>query len=312
MIDKNIREIEERYACIIPDTRVKIWNIELEMWKVFDEICQRYHLTYYFLFGNLIGAVRHQGFVPWDDDIDVVMPRNDYDQFALIAQKELGYPYYVETAYNHEENHYMFMRIINENTTCIHPDGMEKNHQGLRLDITPLDGIPNDKKLRKQQFFQHEFLMSISRVYQIEYGKLKNRARILKLFSHIFFMCIPYRTLGRRLEKIRSRYSWDECEEVGDLIHGLRFKKEDFSEIVYLDFEGYKIPAPSGYERILKEMYGNYMTLPPKNMRILSEAEVKGWILEPDISFREYLNITKAKSASTKGGRKKLYHKYCD
>ena len=81
----------------VDDTRKKVWAVELDIFKKFIELCERHGLTYYTFSGTLIGAVRHKGFVPWDDDIDIVMLRRDYDRFVEIAEKELEEPYFLQT-----------------------------------------------------------------------------------------------------------------------------------------------------------------------------------------------------------------------
>ena len=129
----------------------KMQEVEIDLFKAFIEVCQKLQLKYYLLGGTLLGAVRHKGFIPWDDDIDVGMPRKDYEIFIQKAQDLLPEHYFVQTLYSEPTIPYNFCKIRNSNTTFVEYSIKKLNiNHGVYIDVFPLDGYPNDKKEQKK------------------------------------------------------------------------------------------------------------------------------------------------------------------
>ena len=118
VISKDFLKSEIREEFFVDEKRKKIWAVELDILLLFDTLCKEHNLTYFLMHGTLLGAVRHKGFIPWDDDIDVVMPREDYDKFLKLAG-EIEQPYFLQTPITDEESGFSIAKLKNSNTTCL-------------------------------------------------------------------------------------------------------------------------------------------------------------------------------------------------
>ena len=158
----------------------KMQEVELDLFKAFIEVCEKLQLKYYLLGGTLLGAVRHKGFIPWDDDIDVGMPRKDYEIFIQKAQDLLPEHYFVQNCYTDGKLPMAFCKIRNSNTTFIETSVKDfKINHGIFIDIFPLDYYPQDKK-KKKQFYKKKLWWDriIRKKFTWEYTiktKIKNK-----------------------------------------------------------------------------------------------------------------------------------------
>ena len=131
---------EERCDYLVSSKMKRIWAVELDMYLSFAEICEKYGLKYFVLGGTMLGAVRHNGFIPWDDDLDVGMLREDYEKFLRLATKEIKHPLFLQTPYNDPESFLSWAKIRNSTTTAVsRVTSHRRFNQGLFLDILPLD-----------------------------------------------------------------------------------------------------------------------------------------------------------------------------
>ena len=138
---------EEELKCgfLISKERKKIWAVLLDLLIKFDSVCKEHHLTYCFTDGSLLGAVRHKGFIPWDDDLDVSMPRADYEKLQTLGG-EFGDPYFLQTPYTDKGYFYSFVKIRNKNTTGLSKAFMYQGfNDGLFLDVFPLDEVDSEQ-----------------------------------------------------------------------------------------------------------------------------------------------------------------------
>ena len=134
---------EIRSGFLVTEKRKKVWAVELKMLEKLDEVCKKYNLTYYAYYGTLLGAVRHQGFIPWDDDIDVIMFRDDYEKFQEIAPKEFKEPYFYQNTYT-DRVLWPLSKIRDSRTTAVEPQFQHLGssfHQGIFIDIFPFDNV---------------------------------------------------------------------------------------------------------------------------------------------------------------------------
>ena len=290
MLEKNIRELEQKYDCIIPEKRLKVQEVQMRLWEKLDEICKKYNLTYYFFWGALLGAVRHQGFIPWDDDIDVVMPRADYDKFGEVAPLEISAPYFLLSEETADSCIYWHKRLVDESTTCIFakvPNPV-KSHQGIAIDIVPVDGLPEGKKQRGKTYFLEKLYTGIANYALESPQNLRWKGKILRLVSKLYIARKGRKRVIQKLEAVRRSTDWQESDRFVVAAHHNVFKKADFNNVVYLDFEGKKIPAPNGYQSILKSLYGNYMEFPDKIFRCITDHEAMCFIVDPFVSYSDY------------------------
>ena len=248
----------------------------LEITLVFKDFCDRHGLLFYLCGGGCIGAVRHGGFIPWDDDIDVFMPREDYEKMCRLWVKEMDPDKYRLS--RTDEDHFersQLTAITDEETTFIKERQMDLEvAHGVRLEVLPLDGCPSGRLKRKFQLFW-------GLLYQIYINQEPptSKGKLLEIVGKILLALRPswkrrYRT-AMWLEKKMSQYPIEECDYITELCVRYNYMvneypKEIFASAVEMDFEGVKLPVPVGYDTYLKMAFGDYMTLPPEEKQVPS------------------------------------------
>ncbi len=265
----------------------RIWAVGLDMLIKFDQVCKKHNLRYYLFFGTLLGAVRHKGFIPWDDDIDVVMPRKDYMLLMKLAE-EFCYPLFLQTPYTDPGYYYSYIKLRNSNTTAITEQFRgQKINWGIMLDIYPIDYVDGDNG-----FDWYREIAKFARDNS-NFMRLSNPSpdtetkKRMKEYS------------GRnpidnyeKIQEIASRYETSPTKHVSVAVLTLHdvsnnyFWAEDFDTTVMAEFENMSFPIPAGYDRVLKILFGEYMKLPPKEQRGLWHSNV---IFNADISYKDYI-----------------------
>lgn len=245
----------------------RLKNIELNMLKSFVAICEKHGLRYYALGGTLLGAVRHNGFIPWDDDIDVGMPRKDYNEFLRVAQAELPSGLFLQNGKTDPDFPLNFSKIRNSNTTFIESamKNININH-GVYIDIFPLDGYKNSvfRKIKRKILGGKIGMVYGDRPKQTFTRKIKNV--IINTF------CKDYRSARDRLDKMYAKYDFDKSKTTANYC-GAWGNKEIVPQSVFgkgtvLNFEDLKLSAPEKYGEYLTSLYGDYMTPPPVEKRV--------------------------------------------
>lgn len=245
--------------------------VERDMLMDVIRVCDRYNITYYLSSGTLLGAVRHKGFIPWDDDIDIEIPIKDYRRFLDIAQDNLGENYFVQTFMTDPNYQFAFTRIRKNNTACLRPyNRVNHIHQGIWIDIFPLVSVNPGISL----FLKRKWL-SICNFIQIQDSIENHKEEFRKLLGPVglmimrAFSLIPMKTR----QKIHSAMlnvvfdaKPDRCSHMANVWGNITtvFPKEVYlGDVVYVEFEGALLKAPHDYIRYLEIKYGDYMTLPP-------------------------------------------------
>lgn len=248
---------------------VQIKQISLELFKSFIKVCEKLNLNYYVLGGTMLGAVRHKGFIPWDDDIDVGMPRKDYNIFTENAQSFLPEYYFLQTYITDPEYMLGYAKLRDSRTAYIETAFNKKknmNH-GVFIDVFPLDYYP-DAKL-KQFMFDKKMIIYNKRVRDTLNIEHPTSLRA-EVFTKIALKLLPdlYKACVKRDKLISS------VKPSGTLanIYGAWGKKEYvpyewFGKGTELEFEGIRVRAPEYYDKWLTQVYGDYMTLPPVEKR---------------------------------------------
>ncbi len=266
------------------NTEIKrIQEAETEILKVFLDLVNEHNLRYFALGGTLLGAVRHQGFIPWDDDIDIGMPRPDYERFLEIAEKQLDDPYYLRTFKNGKRySSLYFSQIANRNVSLkrISMGNLIDDHAWI--DVFPLDGVPEGKIefhiwKNKAMLFSKLFTLSQMQKNFSTKGKSIGEYRTKKeKFIFIFLKLhgqnlLNSNYLWNALDRELKKYKYSSSDRLINFCGNWRMK-EMFEKNVYgkgmlFQFEGFKLNGPENYDFVLSQMYGDYMVLPPEEKR---------------------------------------------
>ena len=291
MVDLKIELPEEFFReeikndFLITEDMKKVWAVELDLLNELLSVCRKYKLKIFVDGGTLLGAVRHNGFIPWDNDIDLIMPRPDYNKLCRIAGKEFKEPYFFQS-YRTEENYpRRHAQLRNSHTTGILKDELKHNftfNQGIFIDIFILDGFHKDKnKFRKQKRKGEIF----QRILGYKSGR-KSKYMIVNGICGI----IPWNFAVKQMDKILMEKKYQDSETVANLSLGFDIgkrvtlrDKNFYEETEYLPFETIEVPVPKDYHVWLTSRYGDYMK-PSKAGAIHGDV-----IFDTDVPYNEYL-----------------------
>ncbi len=261
--------LREETICdfFVSSTRKQIWLKEIEMFELFKSICEKYGLTYYLAGGTLLGAVRHKGFIPWDDDFDVGMPREDYEKFLVAAANEIRYPFILQTFGTDSEFLSCHAKIRNDETTGIRYMEWFDEHsfsQGIFFDIFPYDNIPDGKlkyKLHyaRAQFYRH----TLNNGPLCKRKRLTLRRKLAYAFCKVVGVFIPAKKQYYKHEKICRKYNGKQTERWGPAstfyeFPKLYYKREDFKNVIEVPFEFTTAKIPADYDSVLTTQYGDW------------------------------------------------------
>lgn len=253
-----------------PSELKRVQEINVKMAQFFVRFCEEHNLLCYFCGGGCIGAVRHGGFIPWDDDLDFFMPREDYEklktEWSDTDEYVLRFP---SKTYN---DHCMYTTLRDKRTTMIRPSQLDLDIvHGITVDIFPIDGCPSGKLARRSQLY-HALIYQLfcTQIVPENHGKLIHFAG-KAILGILRTKGLRYR-IWKSAEKRMSKYRIADCRYITELCAGPKYMynqypKEAFEEAVYFDFDDTKMPIPVGYDVYLKTAFGDYMCLPPEEER---------------------------------------------
>ena len=289
IIKEDFLREEIRNDFLVSTERKKLWAVMLDMTLEFDAVCKRHGLKYFLWSGSMLGAVRHNGIIPWDDDIDVIMPRKDYEIFLTLGD-EFEYPYFFQTPYTDPECFYSFAKIRNSRTTgIIDLFRYQKFNHGIWISILPLDNWKLEGGAEKYERIK-SLLLDCSTFMRMKNPDLseQNLKRVdsfkkrgvdpLKAYEEIF------RLTGEYKDSTCDYVAHDSCT-IFPYSHAV-YPAEDFKEQIFVSVEGFMLPIPNGFDRVLRIMYGDYMKFPPVEERGVWHA---GTTFDPDIPYKDYL-----------------------
>lgn len=280
---------EEKCGFLVTEKRKKIWAIELDIYLKFAEVCKRHNLTFWGDGGTLLGAVRHNGFIPWDDDMDVIMPRKDYNKLMEIGLYEFQHPYFLQNPHTDPNYGYSFAKLRNSNTTCI-PKVFAKagfNH-GIHIDIFPLDELnldtfEQDKEKIKEHIMKCSSFMKRNSVELLNQRQLEN--------FHKYWTDNPAKEYDA-IQRIASNPTYIDTGYVANCtVTSLNssaqiWRKNWFNSTIMHQFENIEIPMPFEIDARLKAQYGDYMQFPHLEQRGNWHTDV---LWDPDKSYKKYI-----------------------
>lgn len=244
-------------------------KLQMELYDIlqeFDRICRKLNLPYYLAYGTLLGAIRHQGFIPWDDDVDVWMARKDYKTFCRYCQKEVDDErFFFQDAKSDPHYYWTYAKLRKKNTVYIRA-GQEhmKQRTGLCIDIIPIDNLHKNKWLAS---LSKKVCGKCKRLLWAHVGKKAADTR-WKRIKYCLQAMLPKSLLHRVFLFFACLEKDDTDTDLAVYCLQYRaFKRADFKKEVYKPFEDREFPVPAGYDRVLKQIYKQYLDYPAENKR---------------------------------------------
>lgn len=252
----------------------KVQLIQLEIGVEIKRICELNHLKYALAYGTLLGAVRHEGFIPWDDDMDIVMPRDDYDKFIKLCKSQLKDSFFLQSYENDDYYTWPFAKIMKNGTIYREEWAIKEAHNGVFVDVFPLDVCPSNLNKAKIQKLKYKFFVRMLQCKMKFSGFLNDGWKQKVEYFIIKFIGLFYSkdTIKNKINNILQEYSNSPCNYYYNLntpysIEKEKVNKEWYEKYSKLKFEGIEFSVPYHYHEILNQIYGNYMQLPPIDQR---------------------------------------------
>jgi lipopolysaccharide cholinephosphotransferase len=270
----------------------RLQQVQLNILQELGRVCQRHDIRYFLFSGTLLGAIRHNGFIPWDDDVDVVMLRDEYERFVHLPKEEFGPNYFLQTNATDPEYHNIYAKLRRSDTTFVE-EYMEHRHinHGVFIDIFPMDGVP-ESRLAQALFWWPISVLGYTATLKAFKKEPKPHLRFPFLLFKWFF---PFdgasmmRAYGRLIRMIDI----GGTSKVGFLTHPgfpldhVVYEKGWFSSAVTVDYEGLPFPAPVEHHKVLTHLFGDYMQVPPEGMRVSHHGAA---VIDIERPYRETVN----------------------
>ena len=282
---------EERNGYYISAEMKKVWSVEMQLLKKLLEVCEKHNLRIWAEGGTLLGTIREKGFIPWDDDIDMVMMRDDYDKLQALAKDEFKSPYFFQSGYTDKFAN-GFSRVRMDGTTAITLLSIYRNcHQGIFIDLFPLDIVPDNEKARNV-FIQEKVKKRRELKYSIDncFSLTNWKYNCVILKSKIKTSIKGFYTCFKEYDQFVKQF-WTSNNHKVSLISWIyedRYlrEKEWYNDTIFLPFENIMMPVPGNFDAILKTQFGNYM-------KPVKAPTMHGGfaMLDPDHSYCDYLPI---------------------
>lgn len=260
---------KDEYISMLP----KIHEKELELLDELKRVCDENNIKYFINYGTLLGAVRHKGFIPWDDDADVIMLREEYDKFISLPENAFNVDKFYLDSMKNKEYYFPWSKLKYKGTTMMQSFNRYMHNNEIWIDIFPLDKTTKDEKLRNKQFKKARFLMD---TMMFRYGKGNSSLKNIIKTLYSFVRC-PFSTVNikNKLNKTLIKYANDNTSGIvynicnPKLVDIKYFEEEDNYE-----FEGHFFRGPKNYDALLTFYYGDYMCPPPENERYSCDHEI--------------------------------------
>ena len=298
-------EEEVREGHLVSSEMKKLWLVELDILNKFVQVCDKYDITYFADAGTLLGAVRHGGYVPWDDDIDVILLRKDYDRFMEVAKTEFQYPYYVYNVHD-DYSKQLTTRIKRLDTALMGMNDATEALNGnkkvfkiikcIQIDVFCADNCPNTPVERKRLQNKINFCaLNVYRAYNqfnIVYKKTNLTEDVYNNFKNRLRCCVNnLEDTCKSYENIETSYIYNNSFVHNDMESFKLRYKEDYSDYILMPFEMLTLKCPVGYDRALDMMYTNRSCIswkiPLKNYAFHKQDKLK--YIDVDHPYTDYM-----------------------
>ncbi len=271
------------------DEKRKLQLLLLLIAKEIDRICNKHHIDYFLDGGTQLGAIRHKGFIPWDDDFDIAMKRADYEKFISICAEELDKSkFFLQTEWTENKYCFAFAKIRLIGTEII--ENFSKNvdvHQGIFVDIFPYDNLP-DKESERKKFLRKNYMLKSLLWVKCGYGGPVYEKKVSYKMIKMLVSPIPIALLKKKRNQLIIRFNNINTEYCFTSDYPkFHFRNEWFEKAALYDFEVCRFTGFEQYDEMLTMLYGNYMVLPPEKDRI-QHSKYR-------INFGEYVDIDSLK-----------------
>ena len=289
-------EQETRDGYVVSAEMKKVWSVQMTLLKKLLEVCQKHNLKVWADGGTLLGAIRHKGYIPWDDDIDMVMLRDDYNKLVAIAEQEFQEPFFFQTTYSDNMYFQGCAKLRYNGTAAIFAKDIDIDfNQSIFIDIFCYDAVPKTGRDKFYILWRAEHLrMLLNWRTQCHFSWHNHKISIRYLLARLYFM---RHSINDTCRKFEQWYSNTDVE-LSDTLSCASFSIEQafnisrdkswYNDTIMMPFEDIMIPVPSGYDEILKDQYGDYMT-PVKGTSLHSEM-----ILDTERSYKDVIKDIKS------------------
>lgn len=251
-------------------------KIQIDILDYFDSFCKKNNIHYWLDYGTLLGAIRHKGYIPWDDDIDIGMLREDYNKAEKLFNTQADGLFIFKTPQNDKTYCYPFGKLIQTNTV-LDEYGSKGIKTGVYIDVFPYDNAPDNKNITQRMFRKRDMLGRIRRLQLPMRDGLSVSKKIIFRSMSIIMKLIPRNIINKAIDNNARRSEKVETQSVGSFtdtytdVYTSKYilvPKQVFRELSEAEFEQKKYPVPANYDFWLRSLYGDYMTLPPVEKRV--------------------------------------------
>lgn len=283
-------EIREGYT--VQKKQKQIWAIEIDLFCELKRVCDKYNLRMLSFAGTMLGAIRHKGFIPWDDDMDVCFLPEDFYKLLEVADKEFKHPYFLQHALNDREFFCGYARLRNSETTGVIAWNDSPNYNnGIYIDVFIINGIPQNKIQELSFKIRFKLVNQLIKLYSNTLPSNYIKRVIKVIAKSTVCKVLPYETAVEYYRRTIGRYDRNS-DQYGLMTHGLKNAKKyscrlhDFENINQFNFEYITVPVSNNYDEMLKSTYGEYMKFPPVEQRgKWHEGKIH---FDPEIPYKEY------------------------
>ncbi|NLR92659.1 MULTISPECIES: LicD family protein [Flammeovirga] len=258
----------------------KLQNIQVEITLAFDAFCKQHQLEYFIIGGTLLGAVRHKGFIPWDDDIDVGMTREHYDKFIKLYLQNPIDGLFLHTTENDAQYYLPFVKLKKDGTEYIDEDTKNVDtHKGIFLDIFPFDDVkdPDSFVCRQQAKLVNQLTYTLSKKRGTKVYPSKSKFQKIFDFVFSFYNIKGLVKLQKKIMTFNNNKGYNYFINFSSPYYYKKelFPKEKYYPIKKYEFEDTQFEGPADYDYVLSHVFGDYMQLPPEDKRMTHAIDVK-------------------------------------